>query len=136
PMPKKIISDIHRGRRNVLPKAGVIGHPVFHRDRAHILPKGGPARPPLISQFVTVSWAWTDQANGNISWTFVNSDTQNSHAVVLYRNNYIFGGAFWPIYLGPDDTVSHMLDGTQPLPTLTGNGGQPMGIIDYGVGAS
>ena len=135
-MPKKIISDIHRGRRNVLPKAGVIGHPVFHRDRAHILPKGGPARPPLISQFVTVSWAWTDQANGNISWTFVNSDTNNSHAVVLYRNNYIFGGAFWPVYLGPDDTVSHMLDGTQPLPTLTGNGGQPMGIIDYGVGAS
>lgn len=29
-----------------------------------------------------------------------------------------------------------MLDGTQPIPTLTGTGGQPMGIIDYGAGAS
>ena len=86
-MPKKIISDIHRGRRNVLPKVGVIGQPVFHKDRARILPKGGPARPPLISQFVTVSWAWTDQSQGNISWTFVNSDPKNSHAVVLYRNS-------------------------------------------------
>ena len=112
------------------------GHPVFHPGRAGLLPKGGIPRVPQISTFVTVSWAWTDQSKGNISWTFVNADPNNSHAVVLYRNNYIFGGAFWPVYLGPDDTVSHMLDGTQPIPTLTGNGGQPMGIIDYGPGAS
>ncbi|WP_429360875.1 hypothetical protein [Paraburkholderia sp. MM5496-R1] len=97
-------------------------------------PKGGPPRLPQISKFVTVSWAWTDQAKGNISWTFVNSDPDNSHAVVLYRNNYVFGGAFWPVYLGPGFGIS-MLDGSQPLPTLTGNGGQPMGIIDYGPGA-
>jgi len=29
-----------------------------------------------------------------------------------------------------------MLDGTKPIPTLTGTGGQPMGILDYGPGAS
>jgi len=109
---------------------------VIHRGRAHMLPKAGVPLAPQISQYVTVSWAWTNQGAGDISWTFVNSDPTNSHAVVLYRNNYIFGGAFWPIYLGPDDSVSHMLDGTQPLPTLTGNGGQPMGILDYGAGAS
>lgn len=111
--------------------------PVLHRGHPDI----GPAKPPQISQFVTVSWSWTDQANGNISWTFINSDTVNSHAVVLYRGansvpEYIFGGAFWPIYLGPDDTVSHMLDGTQPIPTLTGTGGQPMGLLDFGAGAT
>ena len=78
--------------------------------RAHLLPKGGIPRPTRVSAFVTVSWAWTNQSQGNISWTFVNSDPNNSHAVVLFRNNYIFGGAFWPVYLGPDDTVSHMLD--------------------------
>lgn len=110
--------------------------PVIHRARAHMLPKAGVPGPPLISQFVTVSWVWTNQAKGNISWTFVNSDKNSSHAVVLYRNSYIFGGAFWPIYLGPDNPVSHMLDGTKPIPTLTGTGGQPMGILDYGVGAS
>ena len=120
-------SQIHRSRQPVVP--GTISHAVIHRGRAHILPKGEVPGVPEISQFVTVSWAWTDQPAGNISWTFVNSDQNDSHAVVLYRNNYIFGGAFWPIYLGPDDTVSHMLDGTQPIPTLTGTGGQPMGIF-------
>ena len=65
-----------------------------------------PQTPP--SPHVTVTWAWTNKANGNISWTFVNSDKDSSQAVVLYRGatsaggdvpNYIFGGAFWPIYL-------------------------------------
>jgi hypothetical protein len=114
-----------------------IFHPVIHRGHPDI----GPASPPEISKFVTVSWSWTNQANGNISWTFVNSDQTNSHAVVLYRGatgvpDYIFGGAFWPVYLGPDDPVSHMLDGTQPIPTATGTGGQPMGLLDFGAGAS
>ena len=131
-------SQVRRGRRPVV--SPTIGHPVIHRGRAHIIPKGGAPGAPRISQFVTVSWTWTDQAAGIYSWKFVNSDQNNSHAVVLYRNNYIFGGAFWPIYLGPDDSVSHMLDGTQPIPTLTGTGGtvggMPMGILDYGPGAS
>ena len=127
-MARRVVSDVRGGQ--------TAGHPVFHPGRAGLLPQGGAPQLPQISAFVTVSWAWTDQAHGNISWTFVNADPSNSHAVVLYRNNYIFGGAFWPVYLGPDDTVSHMLDGTQPIPTLTGTGGQPMGILDYGPGAS
>lgn len=140
-MAKRIISNARRATRQTkpaVPKSGVIGHPVIHRGHAPVLP---PPAPPQISKYVKVSWAWTDQSTGNISWTFVNSDPVNSHAVVLYRGatgvpNYLFGGAFWPIYLGPDDSVSHMLDGTQPVPTLTGTGGQPMGLIDYGAGAS
>ena len=134
-MARRVQRIAHRPSHEVRPGSGGT-HPVFHPGRAHLLPKGGIPTAPRVSTFVTVSWAWTDQANGNISWTFVNGDPNNSHAVVLYRNNYIFGGAFWPVYLGPDDTVSHMLDGSQSIPTLTGNGGQPMGIIDYGPGAS
>jgi hypothetical protein len=74
----------------------------------------------------------------------VNSDKDSSHAVVLYRGatsaggdvpNYIFGGAFWPIYLRPD-AQSHMLDGTQPIPTLSSNEGPPMGLLDFGSGAT
>jgi hypothetical protein len=113
-------SRIHRGRQPAV-SSGTIGRPVIHRARAHLLPKGT-VSPPRISQFVTCTSNQPDSA-GNILWTFVNADQNNSHAVVLYRNNYIFGGAFWPIYLGPDDSVSHMLDGTQPIPTLTGTGG-------------
>ncbi|MGA8875874.1 MAG: hypothetical protein WB555_10085 [Candidatus Korobacteraceae bacterium] len=136
-MPKaKPSSRISRRGAAGASRPSVTGHPVIHPGRAHILPQGGVPLAPQISQYVTVSWNWTNQAQGNISWTFVNSDQNNSHAVVLYRNNYIFGGAFWPVYLGPDDTVSQMLDGTQPIPTLSGNGGQPMGILDYGPSAS
>ena len=134
-MPRRVQRIAHRASHEVRPGSGGT-HPIFHPGRAHLLPKGGIPRPTRVSAFVTVSWAWTNQSQGNISWTFVNSDPNNSHAVVLFRNNYIFGGAFWPVYLGPDDTVSHMLDGSQPIPTLTGNGGQPMGILDYGPGAS
>src|SRR5215472_11846036 len=108
-MARRVQRIAHRPGHEGRPGSGGT-HPVFHPGRAHLLPKGGIPRAPRVSTFVTVSWAWTDQANGNISWTFVNGDLNNSHAVVLYRNNYIFGGAFWPVYLGPDDTVSHMLD--------------------------
>lgn len=117
-------------------KAKTNPQPVLHTGH----PDLGPAPPPQISQYVTATWAWTDQSSGNISWTFVNSDTHNSHSVVLYRgatgvSEYIFGGAFWPIYLGPSN-ISHILDGTKPIPTLTGDGGQPMGLLDYGPGAT
>ena len=136
-MAKGITSHIQTGRRNVIPNAGVVSHPVIHRGH----PDLGPAAPPQISKYVTVSWAWTDQSKGNISWTFVNSDPTNSHSVVLYRGatgvgSYIFGGAFWPIYIAAGYGFS-MLDGTKPIPTLTGGGNtQPMGILDYGSGAS
>ena len=114
--------------------------PVIHKGHA-LEAAHRNIKPPQISQFVTVSWQWTDQANGNISWTFVNSDQQNSHSVVLFRGatgvpSYIFGGAFWPVYLGPDNSVSNMLDGTQPIPNVSGNGGQPMGLLDFGPSAS
>ncbi len=118
---------------------------VIHRGYTELLPR---AVAPQISKYVTVTWQWTDQSNGDINWIFTNNDPSNSHAVVLYRGatsdsggggvgSYIFGGAFWPIYLGPDDSVSHMLDGSQALPTLSGSGGgQPMGLLDFGASAS
>jgi hypothetical protein len=134
-MARKATSPIESGGIAV-PHAGPILHPIIHRGHADM----GPALPPKISTFVTASWVWANQSAGNITWTFVNSDPTNSHTVVLYRGasgvpNYIFGGAFWPIYLAAGYGFS-MLDGTKPIPTLTGTGGQPMGILDYGAGAS
>jgi len=104
-------------------------------------PTKGPAPTPRISAFVTASWAWDDASTGALTWTFVNSDQNNSHAVVLYRGGaetptYIFGGAFWPVYLSAGYGFN-MLDGTQPIPTLSGGGNtQPMGLLDFGPGAS
>jgi len=70
---------------------------VVHRGK----PTLGPAPTPQISAYVTASWAWVNEAEGSITWTFTNSDPDNSHAVVLYRGGaetptYIFGGAFLP----------------------------------------
>ena len=122
-MARKATSRIQTGRGIAGPHAGPVLHPVIHRGH----PDVGPALPPQISKYVTVSWAWADQSAGNITWTFVNSDPSNSHTVVLYRGarsaNYIFGGAFWPIYLAAGYGFS-MLDGTKPIPTLTGTGGR------------
>lgn len=118
-MPKRTTSRIVRARNTVLLNGGAVPHPVVHRGR----PDMPPAPTPRISAYVTVTWAWNGSpSGGNITWTFVNADTANSHAVVLYRGGaetptYIFGGAFWPIYLAGGFGTS-MLDGTQPIPTL------------------
>lgn len=109
---------------------------VVHRGT----PTVGPAPTPRISAYVTASWAWADITTGLITWTFTNSDPNNSHAVVLYRGGaetptYIFGGAYWPIYLA-GGFGTNMLDGTQPLPTLSSGSTQPMGILDFGPSAS
>jgi hypothetical protein len=45
-----------------------------------------------VSSKVNVSWAWYDQANGVVQWTFVNEDSI-PHSVILLRNGYYFGGA-------------------------------------------
>jgi hypothetical protein len=137
-MPKRTTSRILRARNTVLLNGGAVPHPVVHRGR----PDMPPAPTPRISPYVTASWAWNGSpSGGNITWTFVNSDTANSHAVVLYRGGaetptYIFGGAFWPIYLASGFGFS-MLDGTKPIPTLSGGGNtQPMGLLDFGPSAS
>ena len=117
-----LISDIHAGRKDILPTVRAFAHA-------------------QISRSVTVAWAWNDQKSGTVAWTFANADPKGAHAVVLYRNNYIFGGAFWPVYLGNAATFrTWMLDGSQPVPTLVDRGvatnGMPMGILDYGAASA
>ncbi len=45
-----------------------------------------------------VSWAWYNESQGLVAWTFQNTGSQQATAV-LYRNSYYFGNAFWPIYV-------------------------------------
>ncbi len=44
-----------------------------------------------------VSWAWQNQSNGTVTWTFTNNSRQQESAILL-RNNYYFGDAFYEIY--------------------------------------
>jgi len=47
---------------------------------------------------VSVSWEWYNKPQGLVKWNFVN----NGNAVqsgILFRNDYPFGNAFWPIYV-------------------------------------
>jgi len=56
---------------------------------------------------VAVSWKWSNESNGLVQWTFTNSGTTEK-SVVLFRNGYFFGGAFWAVYLdniGFDTTI-------------------------------
>lgn len=46
---------------------------------------------------IDVSWKWNDQANGLVEWTFTNNATVQQSGI-LFRNQYPFGDAFWPMY--------------------------------------
>ncbi len=47
---------------------------------------------------VTVDWVWWNHNEGQVLWTFVNTSSQKC-SVILFRDGYYFGGAFWPIYI-------------------------------------
>lgn len=46
----------------------------------------------------SVVWEWYDISKGLVEWTFSNP-TDKTVSVMLFRNAYYFGNAFWPIYL-------------------------------------
>ena len=46
---------------------------------------------------VSVSWQWSEQAIGLVEWTFTNNASVQQSGL-LFRNNYAFGDAFWPLY--------------------------------------
>ncbi|WP_188679230.1 hypothetical protein [Thermogymnomonas acidicola] len=47
---------------------------------------------------IRVSWAWYDQASGIVEWKLRNVGGGKG-SVILIRDGYVFGGAFWPVYL-------------------------------------
>ena len=51
-----------------------------------------------ILEKINVSWKWYDEKNGTVQWNFSNSSSKKISAV-LYRSEYYFGNAFWPVYL-------------------------------------
>jgi len=61
-----------------------------------------------------VTWEWYDKSQGIIKWTFTNTG-KAQESVILLRNGYYFGGAFWPVYVAnPEFGVTWMTE-VKPL---------------------
>lgn len=46
---------------------------------------------------VDVSWEWYNEQQGLVQWNFTNN-AGVAQSGILFRNNYPFGDAFWPMY--------------------------------------
>jgi len=85
-----------------------------------------------ISTGVSAAWEWYKRSQGIVSWNFSN-DSYFQETVVLYRNGYYFGNAFWPVYVESGLTswatkISPLIDRGIERNTA------PIGIVDFGDG--
>jgi len=90
-----------------------------------------------VSQNISVTWSWYDENQGIVEWTFHNLGKQ-TESVILLRNGYYFGGAFWPVYLANSPPLCPTCTGQNGFGThlLTQSelvNGQPPSLVDNGV---
>jgi len=84
---------------------------------------------------VEAGWAWYERSQGVIAWAFRNADSAQ-HSVLLLRNGYYFGDAFWAVYCSNPGFQTTFLDGNaapQPLAEtgITQNTA-PLGLAQFG----
>ncbi len=81
-----------------------------------------------------VSWKWYNEAQGLVEWTFTNP-TNAVGTVILFRNGYYFGNAFYPVY---EATPGFGVSWAQNLDPLVDNGVEnnspPIGIVQWASG--
>ena len=124
-------------------------HHLSFGERLKLTPRLQATSAPVFDESgkVSVTWQWYDQANGVVQWNFTNADTA-SHSVVLYRSNYVFGDAFFPIYYAnsdgrgasatnPQDNFgTEWVPSTLPVASLVDSGVQnnamPIALVRYG----
>jgi len=81
---------------------------------------------------VTVSWDWYDETNGIVEWMFIN-ESSNQQTVILYRNGYYFGNAFWCVYeANPQFDVSWATSLTPLVDNGINNNSPPIGLVQFG----
>ncbi len=80
---------------------------------------------------VSVGWSWYNKKEGIVSWNFVNNSYLES-SVILFRNGYYFGNAYFPIYL--ENGLTTWATELKPL-TDKGieNNSMPVAIMDFGM---
>jgi hypothetical protein len=85
-----------------------------------------------ISTSITANWNWYNKTQGVVSWNLKNNSAYQETAV-LYRSGYMFGNAYFPIYIGTGLTSW----ATQLAPLMnrgTESNIMPLGIVDFGQG--
>ncbi len=84
------------------------------------------------STSVDVSWSWFNKREGTVSWNFVNNSYLQS-TVILFRNGYYFGNAYFPIYV--ENGLTKWATTIQPL---VDNGveknSMPVAVLNFGSG--
>ena len=97
---------------------------------------GGLLRPKIVTEAFSssemqVSWKWYNEAQGLVEWTFTNP-TDAIHTVILFRNGYFFGNAYYPIY---EANLGFGVGWAKNLDALPDNGAQnnapPIGIVEW-----
>jgi hypothetical protein len=85
---------------------------------------------------IKVTWAWSDQSQGLVQWTFENTGPAQATCVLL-RNGYYFGGAFWPVY---EANPAFGVAWATALAPLVDNGAAsnspPIGVVRFADGQS
>ncbi len=98
---------------------------------------GGIIRPDVVSKhvvpnIVNVTWAWNNESQGLVQWTFSNTSPEQQ-SVILLRNNYYFGNAFWPVYVNNPEFNTSFATGLVPLvDNGVNNNSPPLGVVNFG----
>lgn len=87
-----------------------------------------------ISADVSATWSWYDETQGLVEWTFANN-AKEQKTVILLRNGYFFGGAFWPVYVENAEFGTSFATALSALADQgVQNNSPPLGIVDIGQG--
>ncbi len=78
---------------------------------------------------VEIGWNWYDEQTGTVSWNFRNNGNQTK-TVILFRNSYYFGNAYWCIYVNNEMTYWAKDLSVLPGRSVIKNT-MPIGIVDF-----
>ena len=83
---------------------------------------------------VEAGWAWYEKSQGVVAWAFRNSDSSR-HSVILLRNSYYFGDAYWSIYSSNPGFQTSFLDGSATpralAPSSVPQNAAPLGLVQF-----
>jgi hypothetical protein len=79
-------------------------------------------------------WAWYEKSQGVVAWAFRNADSSR-HSMILLRNSYYLGDAYWSIYSSNPGFRTSFLNGSAPPRPLAGSNvpqnAAPLGLVQF-----
>lgn len=87
-----------------------------------------------VPNVVDTTWAWINQQQGLIKWTFSNKSSKQQ-SFVLLRSGYYFGNAFWCVYEANPQFDTSFMDKVEPLVDQGfALNSPPLAVVDFGNG--